>query len=79
MRKQAPPQEGDVTMGIITADTLSGAGTMTPRPDLFTRNQEPLLADLLADPIVAILMASDGVAPQRLTDYLDAARRRMAA
>lgn len=50
-----------------------------PRPDLFVRNHEASLAELMADPIMTILMASDGVVPQSLNDDLDAARARLVA
>lgn len=47
-------------------------------PERFAANEEPGLADLLGDPIIARLMASDGVRPDALCAVLDDARARLA-
>jgi hypothetical protein len=39
---------------------------------------EPSLTQMLADPMMQVLMESDGVDPQDLRDLLSAARRRIA-
>jgi hypothetical protein len=43
----------------------------------YSKNQEPALSDLLADPILQRLLASDGIAPQRLVELISEMRERM--
>jgi hypothetical protein len=46
---------------------------------VYIRNREPTLRDLLDDPIVRLLMASDRVQLEQVMLHLRAARRRLAA
>lgn len=43
----------------------------------YSKNQEPALSELLSDPILQRLLASDGVSPQRLVDLISEMRQRI--
>ena len=64
----APPEDG---VKNCESDAGRGSGSV---PSSSWSEGEPLLSDLLADPIVGMLMRSDGVTRPSLTALMDAVR-----
>lgn len=52
---------------------------MTTTLSMHRRDSEPSLAELLADPTTRLLMESDGVRIDDLTDFLALVRKRLLA
>lgn len=67
------PEDGEAAM------QKSKSRFFTPQPERFAANEEPALDELLTDPLVLTLMASDGLAGDALRAEIDGARVRLAA
>lgn len=78
--RTAPLHDPDILILSREAPATTGAitGRARPaRPERYAANEEPPIDDLLGDPILSRLMASDGVRREHLLAVVETARARL--